>query len=87
MIISTAILLYTHLYAVFIVLAQLLYLMILFFVARDTFRRAWRSYRTMGFITALLFAPWMLVVFQQAARATGHFWIKEPDWLARLRSN
>ena len=83
---STAALLYTHLYAVFIVVAQLIYFVMLFFVSRDTFRRAWRSYLTMGFITTLLFAPWMLVAFQQATRATGHFWIKEPDWLAPFRT-
>ena len=83
---STATLLYTHLYAVFIVLAQLIYIVMLFFLARDTFRGAWRSYLTMGFITAVLFAPWMLVAFQQATRATGHFWIKEPDWLALFRT-
>ena len=85
-VISTATLLYTHLYAVFIVLAQLVYLVILFLLARDIFRNVWRSYLTMGFITALLFSPWMLVAFQQAARAKGHFWIKDPDWLAPFQS-
>ena len=83
-VISTALLLYTHLYALFVVLAQFLYFAMLLFVARDVFRERWRAWLTMCFITGLLFVPWMLIAFQQASRATGHFWIKEPDWLAPL---
>src|ERR1700730_11050611 len=41
-VISTALLLYTHIYAVFIVVAQFLYFAGLFFAARETFRRGLR---------------------------------------------
>ena len=80
-IISTTMLLYTHLYAVFIVMAQVLYFAFLFFLARETFQKHLGGWLRMNFITILLFLPWMMIAFQQAARAKANFWIKAPDWL------
>ena len=85
-VISTAMLLYTHLYAVFVVLAQCLYFAILFTLARETFQKRWRAWLAMSFITGLLIVPWTLIAFQQAARARGRFWIKEPDWFAPFQT-
>lgn len=80
--ISTALLLYTHIYAAFVVMAEFLYFVQLHFTARAKFRERVREWLVLQLITGLLFLPWALVIFQQASRARGGFWIKEPDWLA-----
>ncbi len=85
-VISTALLLYTHLYAVFVVMAQFLYFASLFFLGREKFQKRWRGWVTISVIIGLLFAPWTLIAFQQAARASGRFWIKEPDWFAAIET-
>ena len=85
-VLSTALLLYTHIYAAFVVLAQLLYFASLFFLAREAFRKRLRSWLAIQFITGALFLPWMLIVIQQALRAKRGFWIQEPDWVAPFRT-
>ncbi|MGI9165709.1 MAG: glycosyltransferase family 39 protein [Pyrinomonadaceae bacterium] len=85
-VISTALLLYTHLYAVFVVMAQFLYFASLFFLAREKFQKRWRGWVMTSVIIGLLFVPWTLIAFQQAARARGRFWIKEPDWFAPIQT-
>ncbi|HEY0321511.1 MAG TPA: glycosyltransferase family 39 protein [Pyrinomonadaceae bacterium] len=82
--ISTTLLLYTHIYAVFVVMAQLLYFVWLRLQARETFRKRLRGWLAAQLITGLLFLPWALIIFQQATRARRGFWIREPDWLTPL---
>lgn len=81
-VISTTLLLYTHIYAAFVVMAQFLYFILLFLTERETFRKRLRGWSVLQLITGLLFLPWGLVILQQATRARQGFWIKEPDWLA-----
>jgi mannosyltransferase len=85
-VISTFLLLYTHIYAAFVVLSQLLYFAWLFFTARDIFRKRLRVWLAAQFITWLLFLPWASVIIQQVTRARRGFWIKEPDWLTPLQT-
>lgn len=85
-VISTTLLLYTHLYAGFVVIAQVLYLVLLFIKARDFSMARPRQWST-GLITiGILFSPWAWVVFRQVAKASHGFWIHEPDWLAPLQT-
>jgi 4-amino-4-deoxy-L-arabinose transferase-like glycosyltransferase len=83
-VISTTLLLYTHIYAVFVVMAEFLYFAVLFLTAREIFRRRLRGWLVAQFITAALFLPWALIILQQATRARRGYWIREPDWLTPL---
>lgn len=85
-VISTALLLYTHIYAAFVVLAQVLYFASLFFLAREAFQKRLRRWLAMQFITGLMFLPWMLIIIRQALKARQGFWIEEPDWLAPFQT-
>jgi 4-amino-4-deoxy-L-arabinose transferase-like glycosyltransferase len=85
-VISTTLLLYTHIYAVFVVMAQLLYLVSLFFVARDYFQTPLRRWLTGLLAIGLLFFPWAVVVVRQTAKANHGYWIHTPDWLAPLQT-
>jgi mannosyltransferase len=85
-VISTTLLLYTHIYALFVVMAQIIYLVSLFFVARDYFQTRLRRWLTGLLATGLLFLPWAVVVFRQAGKATHGYWIATPDWLAPLQT-
>lgn len=80
--ISTTLLLYTHIYAAFVVMAELLYFVQLRFTARERFSERLRGWLVLQVMAGMLFLPWVLVIFGQAARASRGFWIKEPDWLA-----
>lgn len=81
-VISTTLLLYTHIYAAFVVAAELLYFALLVTKEREAFRQRLRPFSGALSVTGLLFLPWALVILQQATRARRGFWIQEPDWLA-----
>ncbi|MBD0373546.1 MAG: glycosyltransferase family 39 protein [Pyrinomonadaceae bacterium] len=81
-VIATTLLLYTHIYAAFVVMAELFYFGLLFFKARGIFRERLRGYLFAELVTGLLFLPWALVIFRQVTRAGRGYWIREPDWLA-----
>ncbi|MDQ2976805.1 MAG: glycosyltransferase family 39 protein [Acidobacteriota bacterium] len=85
-VISTTVLLYTHIYAVFVVMAQLLYLVSLFRLARDYFQTRLRRWLTGLSAIGLLFLPWAVVVVRQTAKANHGYWIQTPDWLAPLQT-
>ena len=83
---STVLLLYTHIYAAFVVLAQLVYFASLFFLAREAFQKRLGSWLAIQFITGVVFFPWMLIIIRQALKARRGFWIEEPDWLAPFQT-
>lgn len=83
-VITTALVLYTHIYAAFVVMAEVFYFVLLFFKARAVFRERLRGSVIAQLITGLLFLPWALVIFRQVTRAGRGYWIREPDWLAPL---
>jgi mannosyltransferase len=85
-VITTVLLLYTHIYAVFVVMAQVLYLGLLFVFERDCSRQRMRRWSTGLLAIALLFSPWLVIVFRQVAKARQGYWIKETDWLAPLQT-
>lgn len=85
-VISTALLLYTHLYAAFVVMAQVFYFALLFLRGGETFTRRGRRWLILQVITASVFLPWALVGLQQATRARRGFWISPPDWLMPFRT-
>ncbi len=83
---TTTLLLYTHIYALFVVAGQFLYFVSLFVLARETFQTKLRRWLTAQFITGLLFLPWAFVVLGQVRRARQGFWIKEPDLLMPIET-
>jgi mannosyltransferase len=76
-IVCTTLLMYTQVYSVFVIAAENLYFLLLFFSSRDIFRRTlWRWLLTQTTVF-LLFAPWLVVLSQQI-REHQSFWIRPP---------
>jgi uncharacterized membrane protein len=74
-IITSALMMYTHVYSFFIIAAENLYLLTLLFASRDIFKRLWKRWIIAQVILAVLFLPWLSVQLQQFSRVQQGFWI------------
>jgi mannosyltransferase len=77
-VISTTLLLYTHAYGLFLLLAQNLYVVSLLVVSRkDAFW--WRRWTVLQLVVIVLFAPWVPVLIHQTGATSGgqqsSFWL------------
>ena len=75
---STTLLLYTQVYSLFVIAAENLFLLLLFLSSRAIFRRAIGRWLLSQIVTALLFAPWLLVLSHQITEPQ-RFWIRPPS--------
>lgn len=88
----TILLLYTHIYATFVLMAQFFYFVSLFVVKQHPPATAGgtdislRRWLTTQIAIGLLFLPWAFVIFRQVTRAKRGFWIPQPDWLAPFQT-
>jgi uncharacterized membrane protein len=74
-ILSSTLLMYTHVYSIFILAAQNLYWLSLSFLSRETFKRIWKRWVLAQVALAVLFLPWLSVLMQQVSRVQKGFWI------------
>jgi uncharacterized membrane protein len=72
---SSTLLMYTHVYSIFILAAQNFYWLSLPFVSRETFKRIWKSWVLAQVALVVLFLPWLSVLMQQVSRVQKGFWI------------
>lgn len=78
---SSALMLYCHSYAVFHLLAQVLFAGSLFFFDKSYFRKFFRRGMLSWLIIGLLFLPWFGVLFLQTLRIHSNpTYLKEPTW-------
>lgn len=85
-VVSTILLLHTHIYATFVLMAEFLYFVSLYVFARESFQKHFRRWFATQVAIGLLFLPWALVIVKQALKAKGGFWIPKPDSLAPLQT-
>lgn len=85
-VVFTILLLHTHIYATFILMAEFFYFISLYVFAREAFQKLFRRWLATQIAIGLLFLPWALVIVKQAAKAKGGFWIPKPDRLAPLQT-
>jgi mannosyltransferase len=76
-IVSTALMLYTHVYSVFVPATQLA-ILALGWRGEPAFPRALRSWLVAQPIVLLLFAPWLFAFLEQLGRVQSAFWIPQP---------
>jgi uncharacterized membrane protein len=72
---TSALLLYTHVYSIFIIAAQNLYWLSLPFISREMFKRVWKRWLLAQVSLVVLFLPWLTVLMQQVSRVQKGFWI------------
>lgn len=75
---STVFLIYTHVYGLFIVIAQNIYVLLLLLVLRKQSKLNFRGWAYLQFLIVLLFSPWIYVLITQIIRIESNFWIPVP---------
>jgi mannosyltransferase len=76
-ILCTSLLTYTQVYSVFIIAAENLFLLLLFFSSREIVRRTFWRWLASQAAVFLLFLPWLFVLKRQIAEHKS-FWIRPP---------
>lgn len=74
-VLSTGLLMYTHVFGLFIVLVQNIYVAILLFLSRGVSVKRWMLLQG---ILVLLFMPWAGILMTKIARVQGNYWLPEP---------
>lgn len=75
---SSALMLYTHVYSLFVIIAQNLYWLSLLFISRGIFKRIWKRCLLAQTLLLLLFLPWLSRLVQQITHVQKGFWIPRP---------
>ena len=79
---ATVLMLYTHVYGLFIVAAQHLYVAAMWMAARRGAMRFVRHWAVVHAVVLIAFVPWGVVLVQQFVRVNDGFWIERwPNWL------
>jgi mannosyltransferase len=78
-VVCSSLLTYTQVYAFFIIIAENLFVLFLFFSSRDLFRRLIRRWLLMQATLLLLFVPWVTVLMRQISEHK-NFWIRPPTF-------
>jgi hypothetical protein len=76
---ATALLLYTHVYATFVVIAQNVFVGYLIFTTDERFGRRTREWIIVQACILLFFAPWLPTMFSRALKVQEGFWIAPPS--------
>lgn len=76
---STIFLIYTHVYGLFILIAQNIYVLLLLPVLRKQSKLNIKKWAFLQFLIILLFSPWIYVLINQIIKVESNFWIPVPQ--------
>jgi mannosyltransferase len=85
-IISSALLIYTHYFGLFIVIVQNTYMATLFLLQRESPQMNLRKWIFLQITLILLFVPWVAILVKQILRVKSGFWIPEPAFETLVNS-
>ena len=77
-VLATALLLYSHVFGLFVVVAQYAYVLLTWLSSRMNARVSFRQWFVLQLCIGLLFLPWVGVLLGQVSRVQGGFWIGRP---------
>jgi uncharacterized membrane protein len=77
-IISTSLLMHTHVYGFFIIIAENLFFFSLYFSRRESFKRMFVRWLLAQAALVVLFLPWLTIMVRQFERVQHGFWIPQP---------
>ncbi len=77
-VVTTSLLMHTHVYGFFILLAQHLFFCSLYFSRRDVFKQLLKRWLLLQGALIVLFLPWLSVMLAQFERVQHGFWIPRP---------
>lgn len=77
-IVCTSLLMHTHVYGFFIIIAENLFFFSLYFSSPEMFKRLLARWLVLQAALVLLFVPWLSIMIQQFERVREGFWIPQP---------
>jgi uncharacterized membrane protein len=85
-IVLSLLLLYTHIYGAFILIAQNLFYLLLWGWRQTPGQLPWHRWLLLQVLIGLGFLPWFLILLKQISTVQNNFWIAEPGLLALLNT-
>ncbi len=86
-ILFSVLLMYSHIYGLFIIISQNIYLIVLFFSSKELFRLNIKRWILTQFLLIILFIPWIKVFIAQTFGVVkSGFWIPTPSLLSIVKS-
>ena len=85
-ILSTTLLLYSHVYGIFILVAQNLYALLIFVRQPERSPVSFWKWAGLQTLTGLLFLPWLGILLSQVDRVQGGFWVQEVGLIDLIRT-
>ena len=79
-------LLYTHVYGAFVLLAQNAFYLLLWGWRQTPEHMRWPRWFGLQLLIALGFLPWLVILLQQISAVQNSFWIPKPDTLTVLKT-
>jgi uncharacterized membrane protein len=73
---ATVLVLYSHFFALFVIVAQNALVASFFFTRRSMFKRVWKSWLSLQALLLLVFTPWLNVLYWQIKAVKSGFWIE-----------
>lgn len=77
-VLTTSLLMHTHVYGFFIIIAENLFLCSLYFSRRNAFKRLLKRWLLLQGALVVLFLPWLSIMLRQFERVQHGFWIPDP---------
>jgi len=77
---SSILLMHTHVYGLFIIAAENIFFLTLYFSSRELFKKVFKRWLLSETVLFLLFLPWLTVLARQVLRVRKGFWIPRPTW-------
>jgi uncharacterized membrane protein len=85
-IISSSLLMYIHIYGLFIIIAQNIYLFTLFLLSKQEHKLNFRKWILSQIILFILYIPWISILVKQILRVQSDFWLPVPSILTVIET-
>jgi hypothetical protein len=76
---ANTLMMYSHFFALFVVVAQNVYIASLLVLDRPFFLRVWKRWFVLQIALLLIFSPWLNILYWQIRVVRGGFWIDKPN--------
>jgi mannosyltransferase len=85
-VLSSILLMYSHIYGLFIIIAQNIYFIVISLVSKESKKLNSKIWILLQFILIILFAPWLSIFINQVRVVQKGFWIQTPNILSLIGS-
>jgi mannosyltransferase len=85
-ILSSILLMYTHVYGLSIIIAQNIYMLMLLLLYKESYRLGFKKWILPQVVLLILFIPWIGILIKQVMHVHSDFWLSEPLFKTLIES-